>query len=180
MQNKYYTKLPASGAEFYQLKTTAEEPRGQVLSYSDEPEKMSKLLNEIEVFADYVGLRRFEDEEKSQPTHTYKIIIKRDGREISFQFHCSIADTYPMGKRQGIYLHLKTLPHSQCLKSLLYSVLACARSEYYCPLTFKDFADEFGYNSDSIKTKALWERCLEQSDKLQRIFSETEANYLPA
>ena len=180
MQNKYYTKLPASGAEFYQLKTTAEEPREQVLSYSDEPEKMSKLLNEIEVFADYIGLRQFEGEEKSKPTHTYKIIIKRDGREISFQFHCSIADTYSMSKTGGIYDRQPTLPHRQCLESLLYSVLACARSEYYCPLTFKNFADEFGYDSDSIKAKALWERCLEQSDKLQRIFSETEANYLPA
>ena len=178
MNNEKYQETQKN---LYLLKADgARSQRPQVLEYSDEPKKMGDLLDQVSVWAEYLGRKKFGDEPNAKPVHTFKITLNRDERIIDFDFHCSIADTYEIGPRGGIYDERPPRPFRGCLKDLLYSALACVRSEYYCPLTFKEFADEFGYDSDSIKAKSLWERCLEQSDKLQRIFTETEINYLPA
>ena len=180
MKNEKYKETRKN---LYLLKADGEwSQRPQVLEYSEEPEKMGKLLDQVSVWAEYVGLKKpswFDDEPKSKPVHTFKITLKRDERSINFDFYCSVANTYELDKR-GNPKRLKPGFRQRCLKDLLYSALACVRCEYHCPLTFKEFAEEFGHDSDSIKAKALWERCLEQSDKLQRIFTETEINYLPA
>lgn len=178
MQNEKYQETQKN---LYLLKADgARSQRPQVLEYSDEPEKMGALLDQVKVLAKYAGLKKFGDEPKTKPVHTFEITLSRDGRSVAFNYHCSIADTYEISPRGGIYDRRPPRPFHGCLKDLLYSALACVRSEYHCPLTFKEFAEEFGYDGDSIKAKTLWERCLEQSDKLQRIFTETEANYLPA
>ena len=178
MQNEKYQETQKN---LYLLKADgARSQRPKVLEYSDEPEKMGKLLDQVAVWAEYLGRKKFGDEPNAKPVHTFKITLNRDGRIVDFDFHCSIADSYEISPRGGIYDGRLPRPFHGCLKDLLYSALACVRCEYYCPLTFKEFADEFGYDSDSIKAKALWEKCLEQSDKLQRIFTETEIDYLPA
>ena len=168
---KYLYLLKADGAR---------SQRSQVLEYSEEPEKMGELLDEVTVWAEYLGRKKFGDEPSAKPVHTFNITLSRNGRVIDFDYHCSIADTYELTPRGNIYDGRPARPFHGCLKGLLYSALACVRGEYHCPRTFKEFAEEFGYDGDSIKAKALWGKCLEQSDKLQRIFTETEANYLPA
>jgi len=176
MQNEKYQETQKN---LYLLKADGgRSQRPQVLEYSDEPEKMGELLDQVSVWAEYIGLKKVGDEPKRKPVHTFEITLSRDGRSVAFNYHCSIAQTYELDKR-GNPQQLKP-GFLRCLEDLLYSALACVRGEYHCPLTFKEFAEEFGYDGDSIKAKALWERCLEQSDKLQRIFTETEANYLPA
>jgi hypothetical protein len=176
MQNEKYQETRKN---LYLLKAEgARSQRPQVLEYSDEPKKMGALLDQVKVLAKYIGLKKFGDEPKTKPVYTFEITLNRDGQSVAFNYHCSIAQTYELDKR-GNPQWLKP-GFQRCLADLLYSALACVRSEYHCPLTFKEFAEEFGYDGDSIKAKTLWEKCLEQSDKLQRIFTETEANYLPA
>ena len=176
MKNEKYQETQKN---LYLLKADGERSqRPKVLEYSDEPEKMGALLDQVKVLAKYIGLKKFGDEPKTKPVRTFEITLNRDGRSVAFNYHCSIAQTYQLDKRGNPQRVMPGL--GRCLKDLLYSALACVRSDYHCPLTFKEFADEFGYDSASIKAKALWERCLEQSDKLQRIFTETEIDYLPA
>ena len=46
--------------------------------------------------------------------------------------------------------------------------------------TCPEFCGEYGHNTDSIKAKSTWEQALEQFSKLQRIFTEEEAESFPS
>ena len=51
-----------------------------------------------------------------------------------------------------------------------YEILA--RIEKTGPRSFADFCDDYGYNTDSIKAKALWERVLEEACAVQKMFGD--------
>jgi hypothetical protein len=51
-----------------------------------------------------------------------------------------------------------------------YSVLACCSSELYCPDTFEEFCNEFGYDNDSRQAEKTFKALSKFSAKLQKFF----------
>ena len=60
----------------------------------------------------------------------------------------------------------------------LYSILACISGDCNCPETFDDFCSEYGYDTDSRRAYATWERCLAFSKELRAFFTEEEIEAL--
>ena len=110
----------------------------------------------------------------------YKIIIKRNGKEIDFDFTESIHSTWGGGRtfqsKENYFMIQR--PYKQ-IKNLLYSVLACSRMDYYIDTDFNSFCNEFGYDKHEESTKELHYKCINQSLLLKEIFSENEIEYLP-
>jgi hypothetical protein len=164
----------------------------QCLEYSEKPEELTRLLSELSITSEYIKLSKyFEDD--SDKRMVLLITIKRNNREISFEFGMSINESMLFDPEQYrfkervtaiekmIIDHKMNLPkiRKEIFNNLLYSVLCCVRSDYFIPISFKDFCSEFGYD-DSIKAKNIWKRCLEQSSKLQKIFTDDEIECLPS
>jgi len=55
-----------------------------------------------------------------------------------------------------------------------YDVLACISSDAYCPDTFQDFCEEYGYEEDSIKALQTFQRCERFSKRLNEFFTREE------
>lgn len=95
----------------------------------------------------------------------YRVTITNRGRQASFKFGDSIANTQNGGTLDD------------------YSVLACVKGDYYYTKerfpTFEDFASEFGYDVDSRQQEKLYKRCLKQAEKLHRVFTPEEIEKLP-
>jgi len=138
----------------------------QVLAfeYSEDKEKLKELLKELKVSVEFLGLQQHFADDKEE-REVLKVTIERNNREISFDFGMSLNDTAKKVKEP--------------LKDMLYSILACISSEFYCPIDHEDFCDEYGYDVDSIKAKEFWINCLKQSARLERIFTESEIDCLP-
>ena len=93
----------------------------------------------------------------SRPVNHFIVTLKQGKKRVSFDFFDSI-NNYEKG-----------------IKELnAYSVLACCSSEIYCPDTFKDFCDEFGYDYDSRKAEKTFKSLKKFSNKLQKFFSSKE------
>ena len=171
------------------------------LEYSEEPEKLTELLEKIDVKIKFTGIKKhFPTDKEERLTGVFKIAkgyqTKENafirGQEIEFNFGFSIADTEIFIKNQsgwyrGKYYDgvmgsdlQKNRDKKEFMGGLLYTCLACCSSDYYVPIDFDEFCGEFGYDNDSIAAKDTWERCLKQSSKLQRIFKEEEIQCLPS
>ena len=154
-----------------------------VFEYSEKPKELKSLLNEIEFKAEEIGLGSLDN---PKPTNKYKlgmqykIIMKRNGKEIDFDFTESIHSTWGGSNKifdMDRYFMIQR-PYKQ-VKDLLYSVLACSRMDYYIETDFDSFCDEFGYDKHEESTKELHYKCMKQSLLLKEIFSEDEIEYLP-
>lgn len=86
----------------------------------------------------------------------YKVTLSRPGKSVSFDFWGSINDR-KNGKDPSAY-----------------SVLACISGDVNCPETFEDFCAECGYDEDSRKAFAKFERCAEFARELRAFFSDEE------
>ena len=161
-----------------------------VFEHSEKPKELKSLLNEIEFQAEEIGLGSLDNPQpksRYKKGMQYKIIIKRNGKEIDFDFTESIYSTWGGSNKifdMDRYFMIQR-PIYQ-VRDLLYSVLACSRMDYYMEMSFPEFCSEFGYeefNSDGMKwnekTKALYHKCVTQSLLLKEIFSEDEIEYLP-
>jgi hypothetical protein len=173
------------------------------LEYSEKPEELKALLSDLSINSEYLGLSK-RDKEDSYKRMILSITIKRKSRAISFEFWASInssvkffLDQYDFKEIASVLCPYKkkypeiedairkhrfklSKTRKEIFNGILYSVLSCSRSDYYCPISFKEFCDEFGYNNDSITDKNIWEKCLEQSSKLHKIFTEDEIDCLPS
>lgn len=160
------------------------------LKYSEHPDKLRELMSSIRV--DYIstGVRKFWPDDKDGRL-VIDVRIERNGRAINFKFGMSINDTFymttPTAQWWPIKYGRKQLSKAAFLTArqevkdgILYSLLACMRSEYYCPAYYPEFCAEFGYDEDSIKAKSMHEKCVEQSYKLQKIFKADEIEFLPS
>jgi len=161
-----------------------------VFEHSEKPKELKNLLNEIEFQAEQIGLGSLNDpkpKSKYKKGMQYKIIMKRNGKEIDFDFTESIYSTWGGSNKMfdmDRYFMLQRPIHQ--IRDLLYSVIACCKMDYYMEMSFPEFCSEFGYeefNSDGMKwnekTKALYHKCVTQSLLLKEIFSENEIEYLP-
>lgn len=143
------------------------------LGYSDHPEELKKLLNEIDVKIKFTGIHKhFLTDERPRLCGIFE--ISRNGRKSEFDFGFSIKDT-EIFKFQNAGKNAK----AEFMEGLLYDCLACCSLDYYTPIDFDDFCSEFGYDNDSQTAEITWKACLKQSSKLQKIFTEKEIEYLP-
>ena len=129
-----------------------------VFEHSEKPKELKSLLNEIEFQAEEIGLGSLDNPQpksRYKKGMQYKIIIKRNGKEIDFDFTESIYSTWGGSNKifdMDRYFMIQR-PIYQ-VRDLLYSVLACSRMDYYMEMSFPEFCSEFGYeefNSDGIK-----------------------------
>ena len=161
-----------------------------VFEYSENPKELKSLLNEIEFKAEEIGLGSL-DNPKPTSRHKlgmqYKIIMKRNGKEIDFDFTESINSTWGDGRtfqsKENYFMIQRPIYQ---VRDLLYSVLACSRMDYYIETDFDSFCDQFGYDKYdgngkkwNKKTKELHNKCIKQALILREIFSENEIEYLP-
>lgn len=95
------------------------------LEYSENKEKLNKLLSELYIYAKSKGIKKHftNDTDKRQ---VYEIVIKRNNQEIAFNFGCSVNDT----------------KKNTTLKNLLYDILCSCKNEY--------FINEDYYNQSTI------------------------------
>jgi len=93
----------------------------------------------------------------------YKITIGRKGRKekLTFPFWNSLNDKQNERKR---------IPE--------YDALACISSDSYCPETFEEFCNEYGYDSDSRKAFELFELCKQFMSQLNSFFTDEELDAL--
>lgn len=90
----------------------------------------------------------------------YKVTLSRDGKEVSFDFWGSIND-----RKNGV-------------DPSEYDVLACISCDVNCPESFEDFCAEYGYDEDSRKAFATFERCAEFARQLRDFFTKDEQTAL--
>jgi len=161
-----------------------------VFEHSEKPKELKSLLNEIEFQAEEIGLGSLDNPRptsKHKLGMQYKIIIKRNDKEIDFDFTESINSTWGDGRtfqsKENYFMIQRPIYQ---VRDLLYGVLACSRMDYYIDTDFESFCDDFGYNKYdeseikwNKKTEALHNKCIKQALLLREIFSEDEIEYLP-
>lgn len=126
--------------------------------YSERPEQLRELLSSLEIAA---LNQKAENNTAYRLNYRYTIVISAPNVEISFVFHDSIYN------------------FEQHIDVNLCNVLACIGADYYCPDTFEEFCDEYGYNDDSITHRELFYKCKEHTRKLKRIFTDKDIECLP-
>ena len=95
-------------------------------------------------------------DENRQCNH-FVVTFKKGGRRVSFDFFDSISNF-----EKGITV----------LDA--YSALSCCSSELYCPDTFEEFCNEFGYDNDSRQAEKTFKALSKFSAKLQKFFDTEE------
>jgi len=95
-------------------------------------------------------------DEKRKNNH-FVVTLRKGTRRVSFDFFDSISNF-----EKGI----KELD--------AYSVLANCSSELYCPDTFEEFCNEFGYDNDSRQAEKTFKALSKFSAKLQKFFDTEE------
>lgn len=110
----------------------------------------------------------FSDESDSR--NVYRVFVSYNGKKISFLFGDSLHNTENNKTPMSHY------------KEYRRDILEIITSDYYCTLdyypTYSDFAKEFGYDADSIKGLKLYKRCIRQGDKLHKLFSDSDMQYI--
>jgi hypothetical protein len=85
----------------------------------------------------------------------YRVTLTGNGRgKLSFDFWGSIRDR-ELGEDPTPY-----------------DVLACVSADIYCPDSFPEFCSDYGYDEDSRRAFATWERCNEFGRELREFFRE--------
>jgi len=163
------------------------------LKYSEKPDELKRILadEKLEIKTEYVGTDFYFDGDNEKRA-IIRVYILRNGKKIDFRFGLSIVDTNILhfdfsndrlcARLQNIGCETATdvkNAERKLVADLLYSVLCSVKSEYSCDNTFEDFCCDFGYDTDSRKAFATWQACLEQSRKLQTIFTQDEINCFP-
>ena len=146
------------------------------LEYSENPEYLRKLMQEITVKVKVDGFgKHFIDDEQNRLI--LRVFIRRNNTTISFKFGMSLNDTqvFVNGFETGV---MNEDEESRIFNDLLYSILASVASDYYIPNDYIDFISEFGYE-DNSDTKKRYRKCAEHSAKLHKIFTEEDIESLP-
>ena len=159
------------------------------LEYSENPEALKRLMEKITVHYRREGRKLYFKDDKDE-REVLTVTITRGERTIQFNFGMSINDTdtlYSKGKSIDPGTYRESIKYNEAIEratakifsGLLYSLLCICGSEYHCEKSFSDFCSECGYDEDSRKAEKTHRLCLEQSAKLEKIFTEEEVQALP-
>ena len=177
-----------------QMEFTVVKPSSLCYDYSDDEGKLRSLLDELTVSYRVIGVRKYFIDDTDERL-VLEIMLERNGHTEYFPFGMSLIDT---GIYTGIYTgdykatigntHLDESGYQselnrlkkELFSDLVYTVLTSTSCDYSVSIDFDEFCSEFGYDNDSVKVKALWERCLKQSAKLKRIFNDDEIACMPS
>ena len=120
---------------------------------------MSQIIQDIKIRPKFVRTGKYFQDDKEE-RDIYKIFVEYRGKTINFSFGNSLNDTWEHKKpdKNGL---LETLASDYCYTK-----------DYYP--TFQDFASEFGYDEDSIKAEGIYKKCLENADKLHKLFTDAD------
>ena len=149
------------------------------IAYSEDADKLAELLDKIEVSTRFGKIdNHFADDKETRPC--VNVLIKRGDNEISFDFGFSIKDKENINQSYGVRNQKKI---NEFKTGMLYSILACCSCDYWCEEDFDYWCSDYGYTFDNereyIKVKSIHHKCLDQSRKLKKIFSESEIDCLP-
>lgn len=121
----------------------------------DYEKEIKKILNDNDIKVKIVYITQsFTNWDKDNLHDQYKIILKRNRKEMQFDFWASIYQTQN-NKKPNVY-----------------DVVACL--EWYELGTFDDFCLNFGYDNDSIQAFNTYTECQKQQKELFDIISEEE------
>lgn len=161
--------------------TTYDERTEKTLeTYSEDWPKLKEWLERVTVTVAKVGYGPSEYV-KGGSRFQYLVTITREGVQVSFDYFGSVNDyKYETGARR-ITGHLygkrkETTPPSP----ILYNVLSCVRSDFYCPENFPDFCVEYGYDEDSIKAQNIFNDCVKHARKLKSVIKPEEIEAFPS
>lgn len=128
-----------------------------------EPAKDEWISSKIKVSFVLQGRRAYFEDDKEE-RNCYAVTVSYKGNNAKFTYGDSLADS------------------DAGLKPKKRDILEIITSDFfytkdYYP-SYDDFAQEFGYDEDSRKGYRIYERCLEQGDKLHSVFSESDIRKL--
>lgn len=147
--------------------------------YSDDPDALGNIIRELtdltcnlSVANDpWYGMRRLMS----------KVTIGYRGRNLQFDFYHSIRDTEEWGTEEYYQPKKARRFDSNFLKNVLYSLLCTIKSDAGIhELDFYEFCSGHGYDEDSRKAYAAYERCCDFSRKIARVFSNEEIESFPS
>ncbi len=121
------------------------------------------IRDEIKIAFKFDGCRKYFPEDK-EPRNCYNVSVKYNGKQASFPYGDSIADTLDGNE-----------PKPRDILEIITDDFYLTKYNYP---NYEDFAGEFGYNSDSIKGLKTYDKCLEQGSKLHKLFNEKDIKSL--
>jgi len=124
---------------------------------------VAKIRDKIEISFKYDGLRKYFDDDKEE-RNCYIVTVKYNGKQTSFNYGDSLVDTIEGNE-----------PKASDILYVITSDYFFTKDNYP---TYKDFAEELGYDTDSIKGLKSYERCLQQGTKLHKVFTEEDVKKL--
>jgi len=128
-------------------------------------QQMDKLSSEIKVRFVDDGFRPYFDESE-EPRQVYRVFLRYNGKNTSFLFGDSLQNGY-----DGIMAADKPQEYKNTILDIIVS-------ESNTPEDFEDFCQEFGYEEDSRKAYTIFKKCVRQSEKIHKLFSDAELEKL--
>jgi hypothetical protein len=128
-------------------------------------QQMDKLSSEIKVRFVDDGFRPYFDESE-EPRQVYRVFLRYNGKNTSFLFGDSLQNGY-----DGIMAADKPQEYKNTILDIIVS-------ESIQLEDFKDFCESFGYDEDSRKAYRIYKKCVRQSEKIHKLFSDSELEQL--
>ena len=167
-----------------ETKTVLKE-NSKVYQYSEDSAGLKKLLagdDPLIVSYKIIGVDKyFPGDKEERPI--LRVWLKRGKTEINFRFGMSIKDREILERKYGDdrpgHINDFMKAKKEVIEGILYSILSCVSSDYFCPATLSEFCSEFGYDEDSRTAEKTFNVALKQSIELKRVLTEEEVGCLP-
>ena len=111
--------------------------------------------------------------ESIQPTYWGK---KKYREDDLIEYACSTGSVYRYSDVMDAFIDTKTKLKSPTIDEVLYCLIMDADTINY--ESFADWADNMGYNSDSIKDKTVYDACIALALQMRGMFSDADMNTL--
>ena len=158
--------------------------------YSPNPELLLEFLRSVPLQITRKGIVAGYFERSDVPRMILEVTVGEGRNAYTFEYGMSQLDTTTI-ENKGRTIEevnrdrwpssdVKAARLQEIRSGELYGVLCSIGSEYYCPALFEDFCAEFGYDEDSRKAYALWERHLEASARLHKVVPERFIEAMPS
>ena len=128
-------------------------------------QQMDNLSSKIKVRFVDDGFKPYFDESE-EPRQVYRVFIRYNGKNTSFLFGDSLQNGY-----DGIMAADKPQEYKNTILDIIVS-------ESIQLEDFKDFCESFGYDEDSRKAYRIYKKCVRQSEKIHKLFSDSELEQL--